>query len=318
MSESQSEHSDLELSVTSECDHNLCLLKAQTKVFEHFTSANSDAAVNAHGVSDDAGKQTVPADSRFLLNRWYGGASLILLASGCVSFWPAEYVYLQTGSFYFDAVQHLNWRDTVAAAERWQLRWDWLLLAHVLTANTWVILASLQVLTGAFGYDGSRFKAYHRRFGYVAIIAALLFNIEAIILQKIKFVDWKADMTIIGNASAICFNLVLGIWAARAQKFPLHKQAMAWACAWTAAPGGVRLFRLILSAGRNCSLLSVNGYVAGSASMMLLAMIPATVATWPASEEKLASLLLFIMNFAPCAGGGLLDAIGVDAGTKRL
>jgi hypothetical protein len=269
--------------------------------------------VGVEDLSSDGGihtPQCLLEEGRKQLSRWYGSACLFLLAASCVGFMPAEYYGFSTGQFFFDALRDMELRDTYLVKIRSPHAWHWFVVLHILSANAWVLLALVQVSTGAFG--GKRLKQYHRNCGYIAVTVAIIFNFVAISLQLVKRASWDSNVMIIGNTTCILTNMAIGILAARSKDIALHKQAMAWTCAWTAIPGGVRLSRYVLSSigeQSQYSLTNVKGYIAGSTALMLLAMLPAVLATFSASFSTRLSRWVCVINFGLCAGGGLADLL---------
>lgn len=264
-----------------------------------------------HGVDElssvDALEPVGPvADGQKLLSRGYGTACLTLLVLSFLGFMPAEYLGFLTGRFFFDALHRMELRDTQLAKLQSPEDWHRFLIIHIVSANAWLLSACVQVFTGAFG--GSWLRDYHRRLGSLTVFSALVFNVGAILLQLVKNASMLSNLVIIGNAALIMSNMAIGFGALRYKDVPLHKQAMTWTCAWSAAPGGTRLSRYFLSTFvHQYSSSSLTGQVAGSSLLILLAILPPTLINAPAAFATRSSRFLFVMNAVCCTVVGLED-----------
>jgi len=155
---------------------------------------------------------------------------------------------------------------------------------------------------------GGKRKRWHRINGYIASFLAFLITVEAVVLQMHKEVSMRY-IAIFLNAFMIIANLTIGVYYARAKQFACHKSAMAWTCAWTAAPGMVRIMAyLLIWVSGGCNVETLGFFVWGAASIMFACVYP-TAALLKEVKTK-----LFLGNVC----GILLALFGDVAGDVRL
>jgi len=90
-------------------------------------------------------------------------------------------------------------------------------------------------------HQGRRGAAARLSAGYPAALLGLFVVAEALVLQCLKPFTFAFYMTILVNGALIVLNLVVGIRLAHKKRYAEHEVATAWTCAWTSAPGCVRV-----------------------------------------------------------------------------
>jgi uncharacterized membrane protein YozB (DUF420 family) len=237
-------------------------------------------------------------------NRQIGTSSMMMLVLGFVGFAPAFWVGFAKGQWYYDALGRRNYSGSEVAKKIFGGRWDLLLWIHVFTTLAWIVLAVFQVSTGATGRPGSKRKTWHRLVGYIASSFCFLVTVQAVVLQCHKPFN-MAYVPIMVNAAMICVNLFAGIRFARNKRFPEHKSAMAWTCAWTAVPGLMRGFGYICKfvSGAQNTLPFFPLCLFGISAMTLIAFCPNVVLV---TEIKTA---LFLGNLSATACSCLIGAV---------
>jgi len=210
-------------------------------------------------------------NTRKKLNKFLGIGASCLLVGGVVGFFPAYYTAITTNRWYFDGINRQNFPDVTQAEEKYGHKWWAMLVVHVATTAMWTLQAAFQVATGATGVPGGKRKTAHRRNGYSAALMATLIVIEAVAMQLFK----KPAIPILMNGFMILFNLFFGIRYIRQKRVDQHKVAMAWTCAWTAAPGLTRLVNyaeVIFVRGCHIGFLGT-----GAVSLMMVCLVPAAL-----------------------------------------
>mmetsp|Transcript_32992 Transcript_32992/g.91002 ORF Transcript_32992/g.91002 Transcript_32992/m.91002 type:complete len:136 (-) Transcript_32992:349-756(-) len=90
-------------------------------------------------------------------------------------------------------------------------------------------------------HQGRRGAAARLSAGYPAALLGLFVAAEALVLQCLKPFTLSNYTPIVVNGALIILNLVVGIRHVQKKRYAEHKVAMAWTCAWTSAPGCVRV-----------------------------------------------------------------------------
>eukprot|EP00406_Dinophysis_acuminata_P010299 CAMPEP_0179233844 /NCGR_PEP_ID=MMETSP0797-20121207/12583_1 /TAXON_ID=47934 /ORGANISM="Dinophysis acuminata, Strain DAEP01" /LENGTH=348 /DNA_ID=CAMNT_0020941005 /DNA_START=1 /DNA_END=1046 /DNA_ORIENTATION=- len=212
-------------------------------------AAERGAALPGSGTEADEGCEGVPPTvdgkaaeaERRRMSQWLGSVTFWSVLVGILGFIPAYAAFLVEGTWYLDAFKRYNLEDAAEAEHKWGGVWMAGVGIHAVTGLLWTLAAFHQSITGATGPPGGQRKALHRRVGYPAAVLGFFVVIQAIALQFLKPFNLANYIPILTNGALILLNLLAGIRYARLKRYAEHKLAMAWTCAWTGAPGGVRV-----------------------------------------------------------------------------
>jgi len=171
-----------------------------------------------------------------------------LLGLTAAGFAPAYILKFLGRPWYFDTARQLGAHT----------RPGWVTL-HGLFGALWVALPLHQTITA---FRGVARQSSHRMVGYAGAFVALLCSVTGIHILFFgavvsRFIE-RQPVTLCGIYTSA--NVLLGVIQVRQKQIEAHKQSMAWAIAWTAWPGMMRVFNFVgfFFYGRSCRTQCLN------------------------------------------------------------
>mmetsp|Transcript_32990 Transcript_32990/g.90992 ORF Transcript_32990/g.90992 Transcript_32990/m.90992 type:complete len:298 (-) Transcript_32990:122-1015(-) len=255
-----------------------------------------------------------PAEAgRKRMNRSFGSAAFWSIMLGILGFVPAYAVFMVDGGWYLDAFLRRNPEDAMEAEHMWGGVWMAGIGIHAITGIGWTLAAFHQVITGATGPPGGRHKALHRRAGYPAALLGLFVAAEALVLQCLKPFTLSNYTPIVVNGALIILNLVVGIRHVQKKRYAEHKVAMAWTCAWTSFPGGVRVAIYLFNISGDCPIASHGTRNYGMVTLdVLLVLVPVAIVSCAMGRSRSWIFAVNVISMVLIVAVDIYNAIGAS------